>query len=151
MATVVVDLHMLDTVEAALLQHDETIGSMLETGKPKLDPDAAALRVANILDRHAAWIKSEKQVEKGLASGEGEGRCYAGSTEVMKFVGSADFAEVTRIISAHMKGIKGRAPASPAQVLLMIVSARMLLLYKFMLGIMEVSRTLIDRSFTSVG
>ncbi len=53
-ATVVVDLHMLDTVEAALLQHDETIRSMLETGKLKLDPDAAALRVTNILDRHGA-------------------------------------------------------------------------------------------------
>ena len=45
-----------------------------------------------------------------------------------------------------MKGTKGRAPASSAQVLLMIVSSRMLLLYKFMLGIMDVSRTLIGAS-----
>ena len=146
LAAVVVDLHMLDTVEAALLLHDETTMSMPETEKRKLDPDAAALRVTDILDRHAAWIKSEKQVEKGLASGEGEGRCYSGSTEVMKFVRSADFGEVTRIIIAHMKGTKGRAPASPAQVLLMIVSSRMLLLYKFMLGFMEVSRTVIGAS-----
>ena len=45
-----------------------------------------------------------------------------------------------------MKGTKGRAPASSAQVLLMIVSSRMLLLYKFMLGFMEVSRTVIGAS-----
>jgi hypothetical protein len=146
MAAGVVDLHMLDTVEAALLLHDETIRSMSETEKLKLDPDAAALRVTDILDRHAAWIKSEKQVEKGLVSGEGESRCYAGSTEVMKFVKSADFAKVTRVVIAHMKGTEGRAPASPAQVLLMIVSSRMLLLYKFMLGFMDVSRTLIGAS-----
>ena len=53
---------------------------------------------------------------------------------------------MTRIVIAHMKGIKGRAPASPAQVLLMVVSSRMLLLYKFMLGIMDVSRTLLGAS-----
>ena len=142
----VVDLDMLDAVEAALLQHDEAIRDVRETGKLERGSEAAALRVDDILERHAAWVKSEKHVEKGFASGEGDAQAYSGSTEVMKLVKSVLFTNVTRVIVAAIEGTEDQEAVSPAQVLLLIVRARVLLLYKFMLGFMDVSRTMMASS-----
>ena len=144
--TGVVDLDMLDAVEAALLPHEEAIRDFSQVEGLKLDAEAAAMRVVSILERHSTWVRSEKHAEKGLENGEGATRAYSGSTEVMSLVQSARFTNIAWVIIAAMEGSEDQEPISPAQVLLLIIKAKVLLLYKFVLGFMGVSRPVMASS-----
>ena len=81
-----------------------------------------------------------------MENGEGATRAYSGSTEVMSLVQSARFTNIAWVIIAAMEGSEDHEPISPAQVLLLIIRAKVLLLYKFVLGFMGVSRPVMASS-----